>query len=99
MEDTRDMLKEASIKSVEDIDVDKVQGFKSETEKKMREHSNRMDEQMGEMHKRFGEEVQVYMTKAKEHMADYLFKPKAGLAGAVNPKAFMRYQTDRKSVV
>ena len=85
------MLGEAHNKIAHDKgNVPEVQSFKSETEKKMREHSNRMNVQMEAMHKRFGEEVQVYMAKAKEHMADYLFKP---TAGEKDPKSLMRYKT------
>lgn len=47
---------------------------------------------MEDLHRRFGEEVQAYIAKAKEHMKDYQIKSKADCAYFVqeeSPKRFV----------
>ena len=54
------MLKETHMKNVqtkEDVTINKVQSFRSDTEKRLRGYGSKMEGQIEEMHRRFGEEV------------------------------------------
>ena len=89
LEGTRDKLRETHMKNVsdkEELSPKKVQTpFKNERKRRMRGDGPTVDEKMEELHRAFGEELSAYMSKAKQHMKDYITKTSAESAD-LNPE-------------
>jgi predicted acetyltransferase len=70
----------------------KYNGFRIETEKRLRNYHNTTETDLEHMYKRFGEEINSYLQRAKEYMRDYQIKSKADCAYYVqdeSPKKFV----------
>lgn len=88
-----------NVQTKEDVTINKVQSFRSDTEKRLRGYGSKMEGQIEEMHRRFGEEVQAYMEKARAHMKDYMIKSKADCAYFVQQEDPKRFVTSKNKTL